>query len=155
VRAQLLADPIHAAAAGRLQPIAFALPLACILVSFANHPHHPQRLFHVGDNQGFPLTPNASYVCGYDKVLYEIDQPGDIDVVFVPSTDPRFRMVALNIKGDLANEYGARKSIADRTLSFSAANQTAQSIYFAVTVEDTMTGKQFECDPQVENMPPD
>jgi hypothetical protein len=109
----------------------------------------------VGDNQGFPLTPNAAYVCGYDKVLYEIDQAGPIDVVFVPSTDARFRMVALNIKGDTANEYGAQKSIADRQLSFSAANLTAQSIYFAVTVEDTMTGKQFECDPEVLNLPPD
>lgn len=109
---------------------------------------------HVGENQGFPNTPDAAYVCGFDQASYQIDQAGTIDVVFVPSTASRFRMRSVRISNDskTAPEYSALQ-VQDRSLQLNAANKTAQAIYFGVTVEDEKTGQSFECDPQVINTP--
>lgn len=109
---------------------------------------------HVGENQGFPHTPDAAYVCGFDRASYEIDKAGTIDVVFVPSTAPRFKMRSVRISRDskTAPEYSALQ-IQDRALQLDAKNKTAQAIYFGVTVEDVKTGQSFECDPQIINTP--
>ncbi len=108
----------------------------------------------VGANQGFPMTPDAAYVCGYDQAAYELTQAGVINVVFVPSTEERFQMTHVHIHGDNASEYN-RPRVTPRSLSFNAANLTEQSIYFSVVVQDKLTGAQFECDPQITNIPPD
>lgn len=109
---------------------------------------------HVGENQGFPHTPDAAYVCGFDRASYEIDQAGTIDVVFVPSTAARFKMRSVRISNDnrAAPEYATLR-IQNRSLQLEAQNRTAQAIYFGVTVEDEKTGQSFECDPQVINIP--
>lgn len=110
---------------------------------------------HVGENNGFPNTRDAAYVCSFDQVKYSIKDAGDIKVYFVPSTDERFVMKAVRIDNDLAGDYSRRApSVEPRTLSFYAANTVKQSIYFTIDVLDRETGAVVSCDPEVDNEQP-
>jgi hypothetical protein len=59
---------------------------------------------HVGENNGFPNTPDAAYVCGFDKVHCKLPKAGSIDAHFVPSTDQRFEMQSIRIDNDHAGD---------------------------------------------------
>lgn len=107
---------------------------------------------HVGENNGFPNTRDAAYVCSFDKVKYSIKDAGNVNVYFVPSTDERFFMQAVRIEHDHAGDYSRRApTVEPRTLSFYAADTVKQSIYFTVDVLDRQTGAVVSCDPVVIN----
>lgn len=107
---------------------------------------------YVGEGMGFPSTPKAAYVCGYDQAVYHLDKAGLVSVELTPGTPARFRIRHLEIVGDDADDY-QQVRVAQRGLAFSALNRTKQSIYFTVIVEDTETGAVIECDPQMTNTP--
>ena len=106
----------------------------------------------VGEGMGFPSTPKAAYVCGYDQTVYHVQKAGTVAVEFIPGTSDRFRIRHFEIVGDDAKDYHSTR-LGNRGLSFSAANRTKQSIYFTVIVEDTETAAVIECDPQMTNTP--
>lgn len=109
---------------------------------------------YVGVDKGFPNTPDAAYVCGFDQTLYEISDAGDVGVYFVPSTDPRFTIRGVRIDNDAAGDFSKREpTIRSRSLSFYAANTKKQTVYFTVDVLDRQTGAVIHCDPQMTNTP--
>lgn len=106
---------------------------------------------YVGENKGFPNTPDAAYVCAFDKTRYKIQSAGDVNVYFVPSTDDRFAIQDVRFENDFAGDFTQRAArVQDRTLSFFAANTTRQKIYFTVDVLDRKTGLVIECDPVID-----
>jgi hypothetical protein len=110
---------------------------------------------HVGEGNGFPNTPDAAYVCGFDQTKYKIDRAGRIDVLLVPATDDRFQMRSVRIDDDHAGDYAKRAPEArGRFLHFYAANTKAQRIYFTVDVLDRATGQVIACDPEINNEDP-
>jgi hypothetical protein len=111
---------------------------------------------HVGENNGFPNTPNAAYVCGFDQAGYKLARAGDVEVLMVPGTAERFVASDVRIDNDAAGDYAQRQArISGRELSFYAANTKAQRVYFTVDVIDTLTGAVISCDPEIENEDPD
>lgn len=107
---------------------------------------------HVGENNGFPNTPDAAYVCGFDQAHYVLPRAGSVDVHFVPSTDTRFVMSSVRVDGDSAGDYGQRSAlIGARSLAFSAANRTKQTVYFTIDVLDQKTQQRVSCDPVIIN----
>lgn len=110
---------------------------------------------HVGENKGFPDTPDAAYVCGFDKASYKLTKAGNVDVWFVPSTDSRFEIQSVRIDNDAAGDYAQRSpNVTARNVSFYAANRNKQSIYFTVDILDRETGKVVSCDPEIDNEQP-
>lgn len=110
---------------------------------------------YVGENNGFPDTPGAAYVCGFNKAKYELPRAGDVGVFFVPATDSRFEIQGVRIDNDHAGDYSQRAAVVGaRQLSFYGANTTKQEIYFTVDILDKVTGKTVACDPTIQNEMP-
>lgn len=105
-----------------------------------------------GAGQGFADTPNGAYTCAFDKARYTMTEAGNVVVQLIAKTNARFEIQSVEIYDDTANEYGS-KVINPRKASFYGANQTAQSIYFAVMVRDTVANETIACDPEVMNVP--